>query len=384
MIASRLSARAVVAMLVMAACFFTHPPAGAELSKRDIKALVTEYVNPDTDAARRLEVLGKLRLESRPALALEYIKTALKNDAERPFALDLATELRVEGLFKTLKKDIDGDDEDRIVSYCFATQDDGATALLFDRWKEKPVDEAAFILVKEGFAKWYVDLETIGKFREYIKAEDSDVTKRQFARLILLAQMDLPSTSKVDIDEAWKDFYVDHKTNSVAFTMVGRDVLKMTGWSVGGRTRTFGENYKLFPQSVMEFVAIPEEWQKANFSLKIGVRVTEGAGCHVGLGTDAGMFAPTVEGSNWTVKVGGGGSKSTKFKLGEWVTIEFDCTYRDKDTVDYRRDCIIRIGNEDVITNGLLTGKLEKILLLASDTSVFTIGGIEYTEKKKK
>ena len=384
MTASRLPARAVLAIIVAAACLFSHAPANAELAKRDVKTLVAEYINPKTEVSRRVEIVAKLRTESRPDLALEYIKAALKNDAEKPYAIELATELRVKGLFKTLKKDIDSDAESRIVSYCFAALDDGAAEFLFDRWKEKPVDGVSFTLLKEGFSSWYVDLETIGKFRDFIKTDESDATKRQVARAILLVQMDLPTDSKVDIDEAWKTFYIEHKTNSVAFTLSGLDVLKMSGWSVAGRQRQFGDNYKLFKESWMEFTAIPEEWQKAGFSLKIGVRVTEGAGCHVGLVTDVGMFAPTVEGSEWTVKIGGGGSKSGKFKAGEWTTIEFDCTYLDKDPIDYRRDCIIRLGGADLLTNGLLTGKLKGIQIYSSPTSVFTVGGIEFTEKKKK
>jgi hypothetical protein len=363
--ASRQAATFLLALLASAVCVLPSNTVEAELSKNNIKALVTEYANPKTEPVRRQVILAKLRAESRPVQALEAIKGCLKNDPERPYALELAAEFRVAGLFKQLKKEIDGADEGRIVIYCFATQDEGATTFLFDRWKEKPADKPSFTMVKEGFLKWYVDIETIGKFREYVKSKDAEPTKTDFARQILLAQMDLPLDSAAVIEDAWKAFYVDYKTNSVDFSFKGRDVLRMPGWDIHGKVRQFGQNYKLFKGGVMDLATIPEEWQKMSFSLKIGVRVTEGTGCLVGLVTDAGACAPIVEDDSWAVHIDGGG------------------TYRDKDVVDYRRECTIRLDNRELLANGLIAGKLERIVIYANDKAELTVGGIDFAEKKK-
>ncbi len=359
----------------------------ADLSGKEAGALVSEYLDEACVDARRTAIVDELRKGARSESLFTPLKRAAGKDETRAHAITLATELRVAGLFKTIKKEVDGPHEQLVLKYLFTTQDSGSMDFLFDRWKDNAVDSQPFSRVSDGFSMHYVPLDTMGKFRDYLKNKDAVEEKKVIARRILLQQMDKdPQDTTLDIEEVWKEYYVEHKTNSLRFTIAGTDVLRLPGWLYEGRIRRYGDNYKYFPPARMLLTRIPDEWQKQNFTLKVGVRVTGGEGALIGLAT-SGMepdryWGPTVLGEAWVLRFSGGVMKSAKLQPGTWQTITFDFRYNNDSRVEYMRWVTVDIGGEVIAKDLLFSGKFERLIVASGETCQLVVGGIDYTEPR--
>jgi hypothetical protein len=359
----------------------------ADLSSKEAAALVSEYLDENCAAERRAAIVVELRKGTRPEVLFTQLKRASGKDETRALAVTLSTHLRLGGLFKTIKKEIDGPHESIILTYLFTTQDSGSMDFLFDRWKDNAIDSQPYSRVTDGFNMHYVPLDTMGKFRDYLKHKDAVEEKKPVARQILLQQMDKdPQDTTLDIEETWREYYVEHKTNSMRFSIAGTDVLKLPGWHFDGRIRKYGDNYKYFAPARMLLTRIPDTWQKQNFTFKVGVRVTGGEGGMIGWGT-SGMepdrsWGPTVIGEAWVLRFSGGVTKSVKLQPGTWQTITFDFRYSNDSRVEYMRWVTVDIDGEVVAKELLFSGKFERLIVATGETCQLVVGGIDYAEPR--
>jgi hypothetical protein len=194
--------------------------ADPDMPENKIRDLLEEYVSDRPTLERRKEIADSFRNEAKRHMLRPYVARAATTEGERPHALKLATDIQLDGLFKKIKKEIDGPDEALVVKYLFVTQDGGATEFLYDRWEEKSTDSDSYKMLTDSFVQYLVEFETVEKFYKYARKKGGDPAKILTATDIVMWQADAHnSASEPDIEEVWREFHRQSKYNEKTFPM---------------------------------------------------------------------------------------------------------------------------------------------------------------------
>jgi hypothetical protein len=164
--------------------------ADPDMPESKIRDLLEEYVSDRPTLERRKEIADSFRNEAKRPMLRSYVARAAVTEGERPHALNLAIEIQLDGLFKKIKKEIDGPDEALVVKYLFVTQDGGATEFLYDRWEEKPTDSDSYKMLTDSFVQYLVEFDTVEKFYKYARKKGGDAAKLLTSTDIVMWQTD--------------------------------------------------------------------------------------------------------------------------------------------------------------------------------------------------
>lgn len=352
-----------------------------ELTQRDVAKLITEYVADDTDGKRRQEIVGKLKT-AKPMLATKSLAALVKDEQKRACALTLAIDLKVPGLFTEAKKYVDTVDEDLIIKLMFTTQDDGAAAFLFERWKKLEVGEPSFAYVNTGFLEYPADLAAvIESFKSVI--DNKTAAKRTHAAKILKYQLALETEDPDEFHKLWPTVRADYARDSRNFAVTGTDMLSLQGWDVT-TARKVRNNYRLSKDRTMKLGTIPEELQQGDFTLKMQVLVANGDGQIIAIGVSDGSWEVRQQKCQWELGVQGGAKYCTPAKAGEWVEFIFSVTDRSTETRKLSRTFQLTIGGKKMFdSGGDLSGTIKHLTLSAGEGTL-VIGGVEYCKTAAK
>ena len=108
-------------------------------SSSAVKKLIAEMLQPDCSKQRWTEI-RQLLGQANPKYLKAPLVSAINKQETSSRALDAAIALRARGLFSSVKRLIE-EEEQKVVRLLMLTQDRGATAFLFARWKK--MDEAS-------------------------------------------------------------------------------------------------------------------------------------------------------------------------------------------------------------------------------------------------
>jgi hypothetical protein len=346
--------------------------ANAEMSARDATALVKEYVAADTTDKRRESITTALAKE--PAItAQKGLKDALKADATRPLALDLAIALKCPGLFDSVKKLIDGDDEDKIVKLGLLTGDKGAAEFLADRWAKVETDSVSFGYLQAAFTAYPVELKAIQKFKDALKGD-----RKVEAGKIVAFQFGAESDEPVTLASEWPDLEAAYKLDSQAFEVKGTDVFVLPTFKSSGMT-AIGANYRA-PKGAEWSVEIPEEWNSGDFTLTVRIRATYAGpdkGAKFSLAVERGGWELVHRKDEWFAPAGSGTEYSADYTDGEWGTLLFTFTDRSTENAKLQRTMTVTLNGKQLLPGGQINGKFKSLMFVSRD-SACVIGGVEF------
>jgi hypothetical protein len=356
-----------IAMLVVLTLALT---AHAEMSARDATALVKEYVAADTTDKRRESITAALAKEP-PITAQKGLKDALKVDATRPLALDLAIALKCPGLFDSVKKLIDGEDEDKITKLGLLTGDKGAAEFLADRWAKVETDSASFGYLQAGFESTPIELKAIQKFKDALKGE-----RKVEAGKIVAFQFGAAEAEPVTLLSEWPDLEAAFKLDAQVFDVKGTSVASLPTFKHTGRA--IGANYRM-PLNTDWSADLPDEWSTGSFKMTVRLRasyVGPDKGAKFTIKTEKGVIDFVHRSNEWFVPSGSGAEFTGAVDDGAWATFDFVFTDKSSDAVKYMREFSLEINGKEVIPRGEVNGRL-KSLLFVSRASTCTFGGAE-------
>ena len=340
----------------------------AELKERDVKKLVEEYVAVDTDAGRRGKITETLKAVD-PILAQKSLKKAIKDDEERPHALELAVSLRVPGLFDTAEKYIDGPDEKQIVELGLLTGDKGADETLFKRWESGGLDSASFKYVHDAFKRLPVGLDVLKDLNGHLDGE-----RRVEAAEVLQFQMGLETSDPTVIASQWDELEKAHALNAKMFSLEGLDLLNSSRADVGGCVRV-GRNLRVEPGAEIS-IEPDKEWDQGDFTYTVRILVNSGTGASVFIGAGNRGWTVTHDGENWYLKTGGAVEYSVPAKVGEWATISFEVKDTSKGNAKYQRQADIKVNGKTLLHPAGVNGELMAFKIRAGEARAVA-GGAE-------
>jgi hypothetical protein len=351
--------------------------ADTDLSEGSVREMLADYVSERATAEKREEITNSFRTSARRSVLRTFVARAAVTDGERPHALQLAIDLQLDGLFKKIKKEVDGPDEALVVKYLFTTQDSGAMDFLYDRWEQKAIDSNSYKAIADGFVEYLVEFGTVERLYKYTRNKGADSAKVLTAADIVRWQI---GSAEGNLEQAWKEFSRNSQINSKAFPMRvdAVDVVPVDEFHRTGLVRRVGKNYQLLPGAAMEWNRIPDGWQNEVFFLKLRVRVMSGDGASVVIETEGQSLGVEVSGGKWTVK---GGNRTADVDPQAWEEIVIFCQY-DPRVEGQARNGVVTVENKLTIRAGQFNGKLTRIRINAGEGSTMVIGNMHMQKQR--
>ncbi len=346
-------------------------------TKRQVGELIETYLARDSTAEQRADARDRLR-QAAPALATTPLRTALRDDAARARALELAVDLGVEGLWASARPHIDGPDEDLVVRYGLALSERGADREILARWKTAERASTTYGIASAALNTWPIGLPTIEELKRYLDAAEDD-RKADDAKTILCFQLGIPAGSAERLEAHWDELITTYEVDAKRFRRRGEDLLRGKHWENTGPISRIGPNYRLGLGAWMTLPA-PDRWNEGDMTVLVRARPLAGTGTSVGLGTVQGTWQVRYEAGRWSVRSGRQVEYFVEAKHGEWVTIKF--VVRDDNEANTRlaRRCSIFVDDEVLMKNGELNGEFEHILIHTDESSA-VVGGIEVIQQ---
>jgi hypothetical protein len=352
------------------------------MPENKIRDLLEEYVSDRPTLERRKEIADSFRNEAKRHMLRPYVARAATTEGERPHALKLATDIQLDGLFKKIKKEIDGPDEALVVKYLFVTQDGGATEFLYDRWEEKSTDSDSYKMLTDSFVQYLVEFETVEKFYKYARKKGGDPAKILTATDIVMWQADAHnSASEPDIEEVWREFHRQSKYNEKTFPMgiSEVDVVPVDEFHRTGRIRKVGKNYQLLPGATMEWDRLLDAWQYEVFFLKLRMRVMSGDGASVTIETETDKQGFDVRGGKWVPTRGA--TRTADVDNAAWEEIVIFCQY-DPTVEGQVRKGVVTVENKLTVNIGQFNGRLTRIRVTAGEGSTIVFGNMHVQKQR--
>ncbi len=340
----------------------------ADLTEREARKLVGEYLQPDSTDERRSEILAELK--SNPLLCQKALKSSLDKNEERARALQLATLLRVPGLYDSAKKYID-DDEHEVTRYAFVSGDKGATVDMVKRWLAAQPQEARYTWILKELLRAPVELDAIEKLKEALK----DGERQRDAGAALAFQFGADEADPQSLLSQWDKLLTTYKIDSKAFRITGESLLETPRLS--GKVKAIGHNLRLSPESQIVCKDFAEKWNKGDFTVSLRARVADGEGCRIIFYVTAGTngWVLTYKGGEWIVPTTAG-DRVVKAAEGEWAELRFTVTDKSTEELRLHRYCKIEVDGKTLLESGNLHGTL-KYLWAESKGATLTIGALQ-------
>jgi hypothetical protein len=118
------------------------------------------------------------------------------------------------------------------------------------------------------------------------------------------------------------------------------------------------------------------DWNEGSVTVAVRVRVLDGSGTSIGLGTEQGTWEVTLAEDEWVVRNDAEIEHFLKATLGEWVTVKFVVREVRNPNVRGERRCTIHVDDTQLMDNGSLNGRFEHFYVSAGGSTV-VVGGAE-------
>ncbi|MFH1227010.1 MAG: hypothetical protein V1701_03780 [Planctomycetota bacterium] len=347
-----------------------------ELTQRDVATLITEYLGADTPGNRQTEILAELKTAN-PILAQETLKKSLVDDKQINASLKLAIELRVPGLFETVKKCVGTVDGDLAIKYLFVIQDKKSLDFLFDYLMESNTEDAAFLYVTQGFKTCYIsDIQLLDKL--YGKVDDK--TYGETAKDILCFQLGIVDKDLDYLKKNWKKLREELVKITKTITVTGTDLLllpdlKLINARKAGRNYYISDNGSVLTPNLADFI------QTGSFTLKARVYINDGEGFFIGLCYANGRgWEVDVKGNEWILKAGEGQAFAAPLKRDDWNLIEFCVTDNSTPAKRCMRTGEVLVNGKKFAENLSFNGEFG-YLVFKTTKGCAAVGGVEVIKK---
>ena len=340
----------------------------ADLQPREIRTLVSEYCNPDTENERRNEIADELQGASSSSHAFSALRRALRDDESRILAIELTGRIRHEQAWRLLSRYLgDEDIAADAASALFAAATDEALRELANRWmNEDPESDLAMVLV-EGFRSAPLSIDVLDVLVDAL----DDEPRSADARDILISQLGLASSANEDeIREAASEHRERVRALATSFSLRGRDLADDVEPNHGAERH--GSNY-LLENTTLRFEGL-DDVEQLPHTIRLRFNLFDAG--------DETVFSYNFgEGSWWAeiedgeaVVVDGVGVRSTAQLKQGWNEIEWVVTVVNVgDVVERRLD--MRVNGRSLVARGTTNGELDSVTV--ETDGVIAVGGWE-------
>ncbi len=281
-------------------------------SSSAVKKLIAEMLQPDCSKQRWTEI-RQLLGQANPKYLKAPLVSAINKQETSSRALDAAIALRARGLFSSVKRLIE-EEEQKVVRLLMLTQDRGATAFLFARWKKMDEASDSFKLLSEAFSKSPVDTRTVFRFSAYLLKQE----KAAAAAKILRFQMNLSTDQPKEIAASWRQLQRAHTIATTPFRIKGIDLLTEKAQITKGRK--LGGNVRLQKDGMLVIEDFPgwiNSCEIYTLTLRVFLPAKEKASVRFSNSKGTG-FALQIAGDKWYVKISDEVEREAVLKEGDW------------------------------------------------------------------
>ncbi|MCC6465313.1 MAG: hypothetical protein IT463_08250 [Planctomycetes bacterium] len=353
---------------------------GQSLSKKDVQALVKEYVAEGTEASRRGDIERTLSQADRTLLG-PPLKDAAGASATVAQAIALGSILRVSGLFAAARKHATGDVEEAILEYGLMMAENDAAEHVWEQWKKLAPEAPSWVLADTLLRRHFVSLAMIRSIKTYVDDAKPEDPRRELAAEVLRFQLGLGAVSIEGINESWAGLVAEYENDAKAFKCTGDDFFALgLAAATAGAQRT-GANWRLV--GGMNVTAnIPQAWANdGTVTYVVRVRPVEGNGVVVMFKTEEGEWKAEMADNEWRMSTVDG-VKTAPATQGAWQEFRYAATTSEKapaKDAKVKRLVRVTVDGKPLVPQGNLKGKLLYVQVSAPAGSVArcTVGGIE-------
>jgi len=345
--------------------------------KREVSALVKEYIGGQASSARLAEITARLREAQRSTLTGALILPSGKAAEVGP-AIRLATDLRVPGLFSAARKFIDSDHEDAIVAYGLRLAEKGAAEQVFERWKTLAQDSASWAVAQKHLLQFGLPPTVIFQVKTCLDTLAKDDAKLGPGLSILRFQLGTGEKNHAEILREWPALIAEFDNDTRGFAITGNDLLRPEVCERKGSVLPVSGNWRLNAGGMLVCNAT-RLWNERAFNVNLRIRPIEG---------DEIKFIIECESMTWTIQYSDGewvcafGDKHKLVIAGKpraWNEFRIEAKLRTDipgTSAEVRdgRVCKIMIGGKNLVENGVLNGNM-KAMRIQSGSSRCTVGG---------
>ncbi len=359
-----------------------------ELKERECRELVQQFVDVATPLKRRTEILEALK-QADPLLAQKPLSAVLGEKANpvdaaatkirttrRGHAIDLAVSLTVRGLFKVLKPEIDGENEDQITKLAFVTQDEGAIPFLLERWAKADPSSATYKYIEGGFRKYSLeDPNLVFRFQQFLRSPEEE--RKRSAMKILGFQLGVDPKVFEEPLVDWPRMKEDFLRETKAFTIEGESLSGLEKWQFTGDWQRRARNYKVQPRCKMILTPFPESMKTGSYTVRARM-LPKSNGVTAWFGSASGAWKLEVKESQWVVRSSRSEGR-TAAKLDEWTEVSFTVQDESKIEGEVKRihmHVSISVDNKVLLERGSISGGPGWLSFEPND-GVILVGGIE-------
>lgn len=243
----------------------------AELDKGAIKKAVGKYLDSDASDETKEKYL-KILLKGSNAGVANAVKSALKKEATREAALDLAIALQLRGLFKTVKKQI-ATNPDKIVKLALISNDKGAVKELIKVWGDSAIDSDVYAAIATAFTTIGVDIGDLEAFYKFTDDSDADEARRVTAGEILAFQGSLDTKDPDEVALLWNGVRKTYKVDGQSLAPKGMS-LRHVGEVSERNIKRIGRNSQVTGVGSIYF-KWPEHFADGEFSVTVYFKVSK-------------------------------------------------------------------------------------------------------------
>lgn len=356
--------------------------ADGDLDEPAVARLVERWVSAADPQSERDTVLAQLRLAD-PVLAEKTARRLLAVPASRQAALVLAAELRIPGLFSTVRPWIDGEYEQQIVELLARSDDVAAHEFLLARFRAAEPGSMRYELLRRAFCEHgLVATGSLLRMESLVRSAPEPVCDD--AAAILAFQMAAPAgTNRETLLAAWPRLADTYQRSSRRQPLRGTSLMGRVATDSQG-IRRVGPNIMVQPGGMLRLGPLPDAVQAGNWRLGGWVRVFSSDGCDVELavGTGHAWRIQTVKGE-WIVQEKFGSQRFAKVVPGEWTEVEYAWIDESAEKERYARVASASAAGIQLLERGTLNGRITFVTFHAGPEHPIVVGGVGYSRPSR-
>jgi hypothetical protein len=291
-----------------------------EVADGRVRARVAEATDPAAPAARREELAAALAGEPAAALS-KALREAVLSNPRRPLAIDLASRLRVPGVFASAKRYAEGPSGAAVAALALADGDPASRAWLVSRWRTAAPDSPAFRDADSALRTTAAPIDVV----DGVAASLPDPARGAAALDVLRFQMAVDDARPADLAARWQEARARYAFESKEHAAPGRDLLAAEGWRLRGARRV-GANLRIAAGSCVDLPALPGRAGIEDGALRLAV-AAPGGGAAIVVRTEDGRQELNLRSDreSWFLLEGPpreGDRVTAPFVAGAWAQIE--------------------------------------------------------------
>jgi len=335
-----------------------------DLSRRDIQNHLREYVATGTSEERRAEVLKALRGVS-PATLSPSLGRMVRDEDQRARALELATVLRVGGLYGIVRREREGPDEEAILRYGLTLEERHADSDVYERWLSLEASDRSFAVVDDLLRTLPVPFSTIDQIRRWAVAHDSDNPKWSSAEMVLQFQLGVPSTLG-EITSDWRVVAAEYHRSAQVFPTRGTSMLGTERHATGTIYRV-GHNRRLAERAVMIW-SLEDVGDGESMTISFRILVDSKTSPRIMIKASGGEWNAYLKDGEWYMHDENDTRYALTAQFGQWSEFEITATpagarHRADNAAGDARVLSVKVNGRALLGAGRIGGDLKEFMI---------------------